>query len=185
MIRWDKSTISALGICKRIFLFLQNILFSEVLTLPKERSGFCPQLLGDDLSALAMYCLIRVSFFTWRPWATPESLTMWFTVGPLGHVYQLDFHEWGGGWKPKSATQVSNHIYVTKPQSKLWTPRSVWASLVGNTPHVRSPVTDGGRMSAVHDSTGRGQLGVCAANSPGLCPRRLFSWLILFCILSM
>lgn len=43
---------------------LSNILKREVrctvknLTLPKERSGLCPQLLGSNLQALGMSCLV-------------------------------------------------------------------------------------------------------------------------------
>lgn len=40
-----------------------------------------------------MSCLIKVSLFTRGPWATLESLTVWFSWGALGHVISAQYTE--------------------------------------------------------------------------------------------
>lgn len=44
-----------------------NVLHGQGLTLPKERFGLSPQLLGSNFLGLGVSCLIRVSLFTWEP----------------------------------------------------------------------------------------------------------------------
>ena len=55
--------------------------------LAQREAGLCPQLLGGDVQALGTSCLMGVSLFAWRFWATS---TMWLRVGALGYVVSAD-----------------------------------------------------------------------------------------------
>lgn len=79
--------------------------------LPKEKSGICPQLLGYDLQALGMSCLIRTSLFTWWSWAARQYMLTPFRMGLWVMRYQPDLWR---GWRPRSACGWS--IMSTRPR---------------------------------------------------------------------
>lgn len=131
------------------------------LTLLGERSDLCPWLVGGNLQAFEVFYLIQVSLFIWRPWDTPDSLTMWSVVRTLGHVVSNHSQRgWRWSWAVWSWVKtLDTNIWVNLP--------------VGNTLGVLSHIING-KINAIHECTERDNWKLCVWNFPGLCPVHLF-----------
>ena len=118
-----------------------------------------PSLLGDHLETSWNILPDESIFMHLEPWATPDSLTMWLTVGTL--------------WSLTSGTRGAGE----------------WGSCLGRWPCINESPTETldvqvevsfpgghsatvllGEVSTVHSSTGRGQLEALHLDSPGLRP---------------
>lgn len=102
-----------------------------------------------------MFCLIRVSLFTWGlgpHWTVEHCDLLW---GLWATQYQLDLWR---GWKLRSAMWGVNDVDVLEPQKRFWTPR------LRGLPWMA--VLHGSHMSLLGEistaSTGRGHLEIPA-----------------------
>lgn len=128
------------------------------LALPKEKSGLCFQLLGDNLCYTWWDCLC----YWILGWGWPPRKTKWFRLGTLGNEEPVDLTEFNHIGNRSNQPCLSNEA----PMKTLDTEAEVnfpgWQYFMHTVIHLCQE----GNMSWFHE---RGVWKLCAGNSR-LCP---------------